>query len=131
MTSKPEVNSRSPERSDIIRPAWGREEDGFTKILFGAIRLIRCCGACDRQGDFFLRFKLGGIYGLGIKVKRGCHLGVAQQPLNRLHVLAPANQKRRKGMTEVVKSESLTGFQSNADLEGGGANLVCRHDART
>ena len=93
--------------------------------------LIRCdCGACDRQGDVFLRFKLGGVYGLGIQVKRGCYLGVAQQPLNRLYVLAPANQKRRKAMTKIMESESLTRFQANADLEGGGANLVCCHYAR-
>ena len=39
----------------------GWEEDGTTKILFGVIGLIRCCCACDRQGDVFLRFKLGGV----------------------------------------------------------------------
>ena len=80
--------------------------------------LIGCC-ACNRQGDVFLRFKLGGVYGLRIQVKRCGHLGVAQQALNRLHVLAPANQKRRKAMTKVMESESLTRFQSNADVEDG------------
>jgi type IV pilus biogenesis protein CpaD/CtpE len=30
-----------------------------------------------------LRFKLGGVNGLGIQVKRGCYFGVAQQSLNR------------------------------------------------
>ena len=39
----------------------GWEEDGTTKILFGVIGLIRCGGACDRQDDVFLRFKLGGV----------------------------------------------------------------------
>ena len=108
----------------------GWEEDGTTEILFGLIGLIRCCGACDRQGDVFLRFEFGGVNGLGIQVKRGGHLGVAQQSLNRLYVLAPVNQIRRKAMTKIVEPKPLTGFQSNADLEGGGANLVCRHDAR-
>src|ERR1700719_1628998 len=98
-------------------------------ILFSVIRLIRCCGASDRQGDVFLRFKLGGVNGLGIQVERCGHLGVAQKALNRLYVLAPANQKRRKTVTEIVKSESLTGLQPDADLESGGANLACRHDA--
>src|ERR1700692_2467692 len=100
----------------------GWEEDGTTKILFGVIGLIRCCGACDRQGDIFLRFKLGGVNGLGIQVKCCGHFDVAQQALNRLYVLSPANQKRRKAMTKVMESESLTRFQSNADLECGGAN---------
>jgi hypothetical protein len=36
----------------------GWEEDGTTKILFGVIGLVRCGGACNRQGDHFLRFKL-------------------------------------------------------------------------
>jgi hypothetical protein len=45
--------------------------------------LIRCRGAFDRQGDVFLRFKFGGVNGLGIQVKRGCYFGVAQQSLNR------------------------------------------------
>src|SRR6202166_1328781 len=100
---------------------FGRGARPYTRIL------IRCCRACDRQGDVFLRFKLGGVNGLGIQVKRGCYFGVAQQSLNRLYVLAPADQKRRKAMTKVMESESLTGFQSNANLEGGGANLVCGH----
>jgi hypothetical protein len=46
-------------RPHSARTGW--EEDGTTKILFGVIGLIRCCGACDRQGDVFLRFKLGGV----------------------------------------------------------------------
>jgi hypothetical protein len=45
-------------RPHPARMGW--EEDGTTKILFGVIGLIRCCGACDRQGDVFLHFKLGG-----------------------------------------------------------------------
>src|SRR4029077_6248444 len=85
--------------------------------------------ARDRQCNVFLRFKLGGANGLGIQVKRGGHLGVARQSLNRLYILAPADQKSREGMTKIMESESLTRFQSNADLEGGGANLVCCHDA--
>jgi hypothetical protein len=59
----------------------GWEEDGTTKILFGVIGLIRDCGACNRQGDVFLRFKLGGVNGLRIQVERGCYFGVAQQSL--------------------------------------------------
>jgi hypothetical protein len=62
---------------DLIRPAWGREEDGITKILFGAIGLVRCCCTCDRQGDVFLRFKFCGINCLGIQVKRRRYLRVA------------------------------------------------------
>ena len=38
----------------------GWEEDGTTMIFFDVIGLIRC-GACDRQGDVFLRFQLRGI----------------------------------------------------------------------
>ena len=95
----------------------GMGEDGTTKILFGVVGLICCCGALDRQGDVFLRLKLGGVNGLGIQVKSRGHLGVAQQTLNRLHVLAPVNQERRKAMTEVMESESLPRFQSNANLE--------------
>ncbi len=84
---------------------------------------ISCCRASDHQGDVFLRFELGGVYGLGIQVKCGRHFGVAQQSLNRLHVLALANQKRRKAMTKIMESESLTRLQSDADLEGGGRIL--------
>src|SRR5258708_5600096 len=73
----------------------GWEEDGTTKILFGVIGLIRCCGACDRQGDVFLRFKLGGVNGLGIKVNRGCYFCVAQQTLHRLYVLARIEHEAR------------------------------------
>ena len=32
----------------------------------GVTGLIRCWGACDRQSNVFLRFKLGGINGLGV-----------------------------------------------------------------
>jgi hypothetical protein len=47
----------------------GWEGDGTTKILFDVVRLIGCdCGACDSQGNVFLRFKLGGVNGLGIPV---------------------------------------------------------------
>jgi hypothetical protein len=60
---------------------------------------------------------------LGIQVKCGRYFGVAQQSLDRLYVLAPANQKRRKAMAKVMESESLTRFQANADLEGAGRNL--------
>jgi hypothetical protein len=45
--------------------------------------LIGCCRACNRQGDVFLRLKLGGVNGLGIQVKRGDYFGVAQQNLIR------------------------------------------------
>ena len=45
----------------------GRRKDGTAKILFDVIGLIRCCRACDRQGDVLLRFKLGGVNGLGIQ----------------------------------------------------------------
>ena len=54
--------------------------------------LIRCCRAFDSEGDVFLRFKLGGVNGLGMQVKRGCYCGMAQQPLNRLHVFTSADQ---------------------------------------
>jgi len=37
------------------------------------------CRASYRQGDVFLRLKLGGVNGLGIQVKRCGHLGVAAQ----------------------------------------------------
>ena len=65
---------RSIGRCDLIRPAW----DVRKKILLGVIGLIRCGGACDRQRDVFLRFKLGGVNGLEIQVKRCGQLGVAQ-----------------------------------------------------
>jgi len=66
-----------------------------------------CCATPDRQGNVFLSFKLGGINRLGIQVKGRRHLRVGQQPLNRLYVLAPTNQKRRKPMTRVMEPESL------------------------
>ncbi len=109
----------------LLTNPTGRPSDDFSHV----IGLIRRCGACDRQGDVFLRFKLGGVYGLGIQVKRCSHLGVAQQSLNRLYVFAPTNQEGRKAVTEIVEAEPLTRLQSDSDLEGGGANLVCRHDA--
>ena len=49
---------------------WNRAVS-TAEILFGVIGLPRCCGARDRQGDIFLRFKLGSVNGLGIKVERG------------------------------------------------------------
>jgi hypothetical protein len=61
MTAKPEVELGSIGRSDLIGPRIGWEDDGTTKILFGVIGLIRCRATRDRQGDVFLRFKLGGV----------------------------------------------------------------------
>jgi len=66
-----------------------------------------CCATPDRQGNVFLSFKLGGINRLGIQVKGRARLRVAQKLLNRLYVLAPTNQKRRKPMTRVMEPESL------------------------
>jgi hypothetical protein len=54
---------------------------------------------------------------LGIQVKRCGHLGVAQQSLNCLYVLAPVNQKRRKAMAEVVESEPLPRREDNPGLD--------------
>jgi hypothetical protein len=83
--------------------------------------LIRRCGARDRQGDVFLRFKLGGVNRLGIEVKGRARLLVAQKLLNRLYVLTPANQEGREAVTKIVEAEPLPRFQANADLEGGGS----------
>ena len=47
-----------------------RNLEFFTCNSSSVIGLIRCGGARDRHGDVFLRLKLGGVIGLGIKVKR-------------------------------------------------------------
>lgn len=93
------------------------------------IGLIGCRRAFDRQGDALLRFEFGGVNGLGIQVKRCGHLGVAQRSMNRLYVLASADQKRCEAVTEIVEAKPLTRFQPNSDLNRCGANLVRCHYA--
>jgi hypothetical protein len=73
-----------------------------------------------------LRFKLGGVNRLGIQVKGRARLRVAQKLLNRLYVLAPADQESRKAVTEIVEAKPLTRLQPDSSFDGGGANLVCR-----
>jgi hypothetical protein len=60
------------------------------KILFGVIGLIRCCGAFDLEGEVFLRFKLGGVNGLGIynvKNSRTAHRTAETSSYTYFHVL--------------------------------------------
>jgi len=48
---------------------------------------------------------------------------VTKQPLNRLYVFALADKKGREAVTEVVEAESLTRFEPDANLNGGGRIL--------
>ena len=103
-------------RRKLCRGGANRPNGVYEITSAGAV-LISChCRVGDRYGDLFLRFQLGGVNGLGIQAKRGGHLGVAEQFLNRLYVFAPASQKRRKAMAKIVESEPLTGFQPGATL---------------
>jgi hypothetical protein len=88
----------------IVFNHFAKPSEKFTCNSSPVIWLFRCGGACDRQDDVLLRFQLGGVNGLGIKVKRRGHLGVEQQALNCLYILAPANQKRRKGKAKGMES---------------------------
>ena len=56
---------------------------------------------------------------------------MTKQPLNRLYVFALADKKGREAVTEVVEDESLTRFEPDANLNGGGANFICGHHAGT
>jgi hypothetical protein len=85
------------------------------------IGLIRCRATPDCQGDIFLSFKLDGINRLGIQIKGRARLRVAQKLLNRLYILAPANQEGRKAVTNIVEAKPLTRLQPDSGFDGGGA----------
>jgi hypothetical protein len=63
----------SPRAAGTPEATPGREPG-----LAGSV-LICDRGGCDRSCDVPLRFELGSVYGLGIQVQRGGHLGVAQK----------------------------------------------------
>jgi hypothetical protein len=56
---------------------------------------------------------------------------MSKQALNRLYVFALVDKKGREAVTEVVEAESLTRFEPDANLNGGGANFICGHHAGT
>ena len=81
---------------------------------------------CQSHGAQFRR-----VNRLGIEIKSGARFGVAKQALNRLHVFALVDKKGREAVAEVVKAESLTVFEPDANLNRGWANFILCHHAGT
>jgi hypothetical protein len=56
---------------------------------------------------------------------------MTQQSLNGLNVFALVDKEGREAVADVVEAESLTKFEPDANLNGGGANFICGHHAGT